>query len=127
MGISYYTCPECGHNFADCSNYASCFDDRCITPFCNDSCLEKHGGVTAGYDEENGQYVIFENLDDKNKFDGETGLLCGFCSKKAIVPQNFIQWICDKYNLNYNELQEEYKKQLISQLEYIIWKPNNEQ
>lgn len=94
MGVSFYTCEECGHNFPDCGDYFRCYS--CNSKFCSDEC----GGREVEDEEQ-------EETED----DWEEITTCIFCRMESATDTDLLNFLLKTYNLTRNQVFELYKKE----------------
>jgi|WetSurMetagenome_2_1015567.scaffolds.fasta_scaffold979346_1 hypothetical protein len=89
MGVDYYTCHECGHNFPDCGDFFPC-DCGCF--YCNEECGERESTESDEPDDEG----YYEEINT-----------CKYCRLEAVTEHELLVFICKKYNIIYEDAVKE--------------------
>lgn len=127
MGVSYYTCAECGANYPDYWDEKS-YCDGCDADFCSDDCHEVGGRKAAidHWDEEKKEFIRielspeqleeFESYGEIRDEDGDEietcWIGCKFCTKKEAHDSELVEHLLLKFNLTREEaIADFYKEQ----------------
>jgi hypothetical protein len=97
MGIDFYSCENCGHNFPDCGEYFSC--SGCYAKFCSDEC----GGRQLHFSE------LDEDEDEESIEDDHT--TCVLCRKETAIDHELLAFVLKHFKMTYDEALELYRKE----------------
>ena len=83
MGVDYYTCATCSHNFPDCGYYFGC---TCGETFCSKEC--------------GGKQTLPPPNEEK---DWEELTTCVLCRKESITDRDMVRFLLKKAGLTYDQ------------------------
>jgi len=94
MGVDYYTCQACSHNFPDCGHYFTC--GTCENMFCDEECGKK-------------EYVLDEDgCEQENEWGGEL-TSCILCREEVATDSDLLRVILGHFKIDREQAMEIYR------------------
>lgn len=98
MGIDYYTCSNCQHNFPDCGDFHTC---SCERHFCSTECAKI-------------EYLEEDDEEDENDYDYvEDKTTCLYCRGDGASHEDLFYFLLRRYSISEEEALELYKKDFL--------------
>lgn len=99
MGVDYYTCANCSHNFPDCGDYFNC---DCGELFCSTECGERESQEIESH--------TLEELEEDEDYANEVNT-CMICRGEMVPDHIMMEFLLQKLNLTAEEAVELYNKE----------------